>query len=50
MKLVMIQGDHIAFYEGRKQVVLVKVNDWDFDVPGFVEDLRVLGLKALDQA
>jgi hypothetical protein len=50
MKLVMIQGNHIASYEGRKQTALVRVDHWDFAVSEFIEGFRVSGPGALGDA
>ena len=49
MKLVMIQGDLMAQYEGRKQMSVLKVNHWDFDVSGYVELLRTQGVEAFSK-
>lgn len=47
MKLVLIQGDYMAHYEGRKQDVIIHVDTWDFDVRNFIEDFRTRGEKAV---
>lgn len=46
MKLVMIQGDVIARYEGRQQceVVRVPATEHDYSAAEMVEDFRVNGV------
>jgi hypothetical protein len=47
MKLVLIQGDHMANYTGRAQEAIVKVHNWDgFDVRVSVEAFRLAGARA----
>lgn len=48
MKLVLIQGNALASYEGRKQTAVVLLDSWDFDgMHAWIEEFRVSGPQAL---
>lgn len=45
MKLVLIQGLHMAAYNHRQQISVIRLESWvgDYDFKGLVEDYRVYG-------
>lgn len=48
--LVVIQGNLIARYEGRQQGPVVQTSEWGERVIEFVEQFRIHGLQALEDA
>lgn len=48
MKLVLIQGNYMANYEGREQRSVIEAHNWDFDVRAVVETFRTEGAKAFE--
>lgn len=47
MKLLVIAGNTITRYVGRKRDIALVINDWDGDFREFFERLRLEGEKAL---